>query len=131
MFPASLGVQVVIRFLSAISVFCGVACLGTGVATNALAESRDERRQRNCAHYQEMSTRALDMVGEPNLTPEFLKDSNAFIEAGCLSNKPVCPKTEADFAFADLIIMMSVSANMGSTFTPFRCPVEPGPGGAD
>lgn len=131
MFPLSLGDRAVISFLSAISVFCGVACLGTGVATHALAESRDDRRQRNCAHYQEMSTRALAMVGEPNLTPEFLKDSNAFIEAGCLSNKPVCPKKEADFAFADLIIMMSVSANMGSTFTPFRCPVEPGPGGAD
>ncbi|WP_298983245.1 hypothetical protein [uncultured Roseibium sp.] len=124
MFPLSLGDHVVIRFLSAIPVFCVVACLGTGVATDARAESRDERRQRNCAHYQEMSARALASIGEPNLTPEFLKDSNAFIEAGCLSNKPACPSTEADFAFADLMIMMSVSANMGSTFTPFRCPVE-------
>lgn len=102
-----------------------VLAIGFAVAafpTDASAESRDERRQRNCASYGEMIETALKTVGAGNLTPQFLKDSNAFLEAGCLSNVPACPKTETDFAFADLLIVMTVSANMGSTFTPFRCP---------
>jgi len=109
-----------------IALAIGFAC--AAYPTAAVAESRDDRRQRYCTIYREMTEAASGTVGTGNLTPEFLKESNAFIEAGCHSNVPACPKTEADFAFADLLIIMTVSANMGSTFTPFRCPPVVSPG---
>lgn len=86
-------------------------------------ETWQERRIRRCAYYGELVQVALKNIGSSKLTPAFVAEHGAFIEGGCFADKAVCPRTPAELAFADILTMMTVSANMGSTFTPFRCPV--------
>ncbi|MEM5585713.1 hypothetical protein WNZ15_24860 [Roseibium sp. AS2] len=89
----------------------------------AASETREERRSRNCAYYREMVERALENIDTDALSSGFSHAHDGFVAGGCLVTGAACPKTPADFAFADLLTIMTVSANMGSTFTPFRCPV--------
>jgi len=89
-------------------------------------ETRDEQRARRCAAYRETAGIVLKELAPGELTPGFVRAHDAFLAAGCLSPVPACPKSAADFAFADRLFIFSVSANMGSTFTPFRCPTGPG-----
>ena len=85
-------------------------------------ETWEERRIRRCAYYGELVQIALKNISRSALTPAFFAKHEAFIRGGCFADKAVCPTTPAELAFADLLTMMTVSANMGSTFTPFRCP---------
>ncbi|MEW4458022.1 hypothetical protein FIU93_26160 [Labrenzia sp. THAF35] len=85
-------------------------------------ETREQKRARRCAYYQEIVRVAFENVGRSQMRPGFVAEHDAFIEGGCFAANAVCPKTPAEFAFADILTMMTVSANMGSTFTPFRCP---------
>jgi hypothetical protein len=89
-------------------------------------ETWEERRARRCAYYRELVDVALEKIGRDKLDPDFLAGHEAFIAGGCFAGKAVCPVTPPEFAFADLLTMMTVSANMGSTFTPFRCPQRNG-----
>ncbi|WP_299811912.1 hypothetical protein [uncultured Roseibium sp.] len=98
--------------------------LGAVVSASAAQETRDERRARNCGYYREMVRHALESVDGKALTPGFVEEHDAFIDGGCLATRPACPRSPADFAFADMLLMMTVSANMGSTFSPFWCPVK-------
>lgn len=94
--------------------------------TPALAqETRDQQRARRCAAYHEMVGIVLKGLDPEELTPGFVRAHDMFLDAGCLSPVPACPKSAADYAFADRLFMLTVSANMGSTFTPFRCPATP------
>ena len=90
-------------------------------------ETREQKRAKRCAYYQEIVRVAFENVSRSQMRPGFVAEHDAFIEGGCFAAKAVCPKTPAEFAFADILTMMTVSANMGSTFTPFRCPA----GGAE
>ncbi|MEE4015796.1 hypothetical protein V1T76_27285 [Roseibium sp. FZY0029] len=90
-------------------------------------ETREQKRVRRCAYYQEIVRVAFENVSRSQMRPGFVSEHDAFIAGGCFAGKAVCPKTPAEFAFADILTMMTVSANMGSTFTPFRCPA----GGSD
>ncbi|TYC67220.1 hypothetical protein FMN63_14085 [Stappia sp. BW2] len=91
------------------------------------AETHEQKRARRCAYYQEVVRVAFENVSRSQMRPGFVAEHDAFIAGGCFAGKAVCPKTPAEFAFADILTMMTVSANMGSTFTPFRCPA----GGSD
>ncbi|PVB60821.1 hypothetical protein [Labrenzia sp. 011] len=104
----------------------GGLILGAGISRPASQETRDARRARNCGYYREMVRHAFESIDKKALTPRFAADHEAFIEGGCLAVMPACPASSADFAFADMLLMMTVSANMGSTFTPFWCPVKEG-----
>ncbi|OJJ12043.1 hypothetical protein BKI51_10325 [Alphaproteobacteria bacterium AO1-B] len=86
------------------------------------AETRDERRVRNCTAYKETYSKALTYIDETKLTQEFRAAHDAFLATGCLSNIPACPIFAEDLWLADRLFMMTINANMGSTFTPFRCP---------
>jgi len=97
--------------------------LATVFSAFAAQETRQERRSRNCTHYREMIDRALSNVDLEALSPMFVAEHDAFVAGGCLATKAACPRNPADFAFADMLTIMTVSANMGSTFTPFWCPV--------
>jgi hypothetical protein len=87
-------------------------------------ETREQKRARRCAYYQEIVRVAFENVSRSQMRADFIARHDAFIEGGCFADKAVCPKTPAEFAFADILTMMTVSANMGSTFTPFRCPAD-------
>ncbi|GAB2185081.1 hypothetical protein LAB1_23900 [Roseibium sp. LAB1] len=88
----------------------------------AAEETREQKRARRCAYYQDIVRVAFENVSRSQMRPGFVAEHDAFIAGGCFAGKAVCPKTPAEFAFADILTMMTVSANMGSTFTPFRCP---------
>lgn len=98
--------------------------VAAAVPAFAAPETRDERRTRNCAYYREMVARALSGMENAALSPAFSRQHDLFVAGGCLATKAACPGTAADYAFADLLTILTVSANMGSTFTPFRCPVS-------
>ncbi|POF32307.1 hypothetical protein [Roseibium marinum] len=100
--------------------------LGSAIPVSAAQETRDARRAKNCAYYREMIAHALEGIDGEALSPSFVEEHDAFVAGGCLATRPACPKSPADFAFADLLTMMTVSANMGSTFTPFWCPAARG-----
>ncbi|MHA7773700.1 hypothetical protein [Roseibium sp. M-1] len=87
-------------------------------------ETWEERRVRRCAYYRELVEVAFENIDRAKLGARFLAEHEAFIDGGCFADKAVCPATPAELAFADILTMMTVSANMGSTFTPFRCPTN-------
>lgn len=102
----------------------GAIILGGAISASDALETRDARRARNCDYYREMVRYALESIDGKSLTPGFVEEHDAFIDGGCLASSPACPISPVDFAFADMLLMMTVSANMGSTFTPFWCPVK-------
>lgn len=97
---------------------------GLTLLSQAHSETWEERRIRRCGYYREVVRVAFENVDSAGMRPEFIAGHEAFVAGGCFAGKAVCPKTPAEFAFADILTMMTVSANMGSTFTPFRCPVD-------
>ncbi|MCV0424743.1 MAG: hypothetical protein K5905_04680 [Roseibium sp.] len=92
-----------------------------------MADERAERRKLNCARYQQMVSEAESRVEGQGLSTGLVANNLAFIEAGCLSNVKACPVSASDFEFVNLLTMMTISANMGSTFLPFGCPARSAP----
>jgi hypothetical protein len=76
---------------------------------------------RKCDLYQRAVEDRLDILGTEGLRADFLARNDAFIAGGCLTQGDVCPETEAEIAFANLLTVMTMNEGMASTFVPFGC----------
>jgi hypothetical protein len=74
-----------------------------------------------CARYAQAWSEALKRKGTHGLGTEFLDRHNAFITSGCTAAIEVCPGSAGELAMANILILASYNAGMGSTFTPFVC----------
>lgn len=64
---------------------------------------------------------ALKRKSAQGLGREFVERHDAFIASGCTASIQVCPRSEEELAMANILVIASYNAGMGSTFTPFAC----------
>ena len=74
-----------------------------------------------CARYSAAWAGALDRQGTAGLGAEFLARHAAFLASGCTAPADVCPRSEEEFALANIMIVRAMNAGAASTFPPFAC----------
>ena len=91
----------------------------------ARGETREKPRswsEEKCVRYAKDWREALARSGREGLTPAFIERHDAFVTGGCRAPGEVCPRSEKDFALANLLTIRAMNAGMASTFLPFACP---------
>src|SRR5215212_2790609 len=74
-----------------------------------------------CVRYAKAWSEALRRKGAQGLGWEFLETHDAFVASGCTAPTAVCPRSTEELEIANVMVMASFNAEMGSTFTPFSC----------
>ena len=77
--------------------------------------------ERKCQLYADATAAALSWTDPAGLSEEFLGHHAAFLASGCMRPHDVCPRSPEEVALADLLLTMSMSEGMASTFVPFAC----------
>lgn len=75
-----------------------------------------------CVLYSEAWDWVLKTQDLSGISSGFLTDHQRFITAGCDHSIEICPMSEAEYALADLLTILSMNEGMASTFVPFACP---------
>ncbi len=78
-------------------------------------------KQQKCVLYERAVGDAFDILGHDGFTQGFLDANGAFIESGCVTQGAVCPATDIEYDFANLLTIMTMNEGMASTFVPFGC----------
>ncbi|WP_439526976.1 hypothetical protein [Roseovarius mucosus] len=103
----------------------GLALLAVMLSLAPIAKAQeapiDAWTLRKCALYAQATEDALAALGPEGLSPQFLEENRAFIASGCVGHVRICAQTAQDYAFADLLTMMTMNEGMASTFVPFGC----------
>jgi hypothetical protein len=97
------------------------AAIGSAISLAGARDGRPSWPEEKCARYAKAWTEALKRRGAEGLGREFLARHDAFIASGCTASIEVCPRSEQELAMANILVMASYNAGMGSTFTPFAC----------
>jgi hypothetical protein len=104
--------------IAAFLTFMAASGLAPVLAQNAQGQSWSEVK---CARYTKSWTEALAKRGKQGLSREFLETHEAFLASGCTSPIDVCPRSEAELDFANVMVILAMNAGTASTFPPFRC----------
>jgi hypothetical protein len=56
------------------------------------------------------------------LSPYFVAGNEAFVRAGCVHLRKVCPASAKDRALVDALSIRVINEGMSPTFLPFACP---------
>ncbi|MFK7940564.1 MAG: hypothetical protein AB8B82_14380 [Roseovarius sp.] len=75
-----------------------------------------------CALYGDIFRDALTFQGHDGLSNAFLSNNQRFIDGGCQGDRSLCPISDQELKFADLLTVMTMNEGMASTFVPFGCP---------
>ena len=102
-----------------------LACLVTAWAVlgGLPAQSQDSSpswSEVKCARYKQAWAEVLARRGK-GLGREFVDRHEAFLASGCTSPIDVCPRSEAELDFANVMVILAMNAGTASTFPPFRC----------
>lgn len=81
----------------------------------------DSWTEEKCVLYKHIFSDALTLQGHEGLSNDFLSTNQRFIDKGCKGERTLCPHSEAELAFADLLTVMTMNEGMASTFVPFGC----------
>lgn len=111
--------SVLLYRLSAMALMLAATALPGDAQTSTKAEQ--SWQEQKCVLYQRAVTDALRFLDTKGIRPEFLARNDAFIAKGCLSRGDVCPQTEAELEFANLLTLMTMNEGMASSFVPFGC----------
>ncbi len=82
----------------------------------------DDWTRQKCELYAHIFRDALGLQGHEGLSSDFLSNNQKFIDAGCTGERRLCPISEEELAFADILTLMTMNEGMASTFVPFGCP---------
>lgn len=52
----------------------------------------------------------------------FVAAHQTFLDSGCRSRAPICPRGPAETHLADAMTIAAMNAGAASSFLPFRCP---------
>ncbi|WP_188908731.1 hypothetical protein [Salinarimonas ramus] len=81
----------------------------------------DAWSREKCARYATAWEEATTRMGREGLSAEFVTRHDAFVASGCLADADVCPRSEAELAMANVLVILAMNAGMASTFPPFAC----------
>lgn len=74
-----------------------------------------------CRRYAAAWSEAKERIGVADLGEDFVSRHEAFLASDCNGPHDVCPRTAAELAMADVMIIAAMNAGMASTFPPFGC----------
>jgi hypothetical protein len=74
-----------------------------------------------CARYKQAWSDAIAHRGTDGLSREFIERHDAFTASGCTSQGDVCPRSEEELNFANMMVIAAMNAGTASTFPPFAC----------
>lgn len=77
--------------------------------------------ENKCALYRSADDDARSILGAAGMRPGFLEKNEQFIAGGCQDRGNVCPQSEKEIEFANLLTIMTMNEGMASTFVPFGC----------
>jgi hypothetical protein len=89
--------------------------------TGALAQGRRLSASEKCEIYR-VAWGSVSASSKSPLSESFVQANTEFLKGGCVEYAAVCPRTEADFAAANRLTVLTMNKGMASTFVPFRCP---------
>lgn len=81
----------------------------------------DNWANQKCSLYRRAVNDAISILGPNGLRSNFLEQNERFIEDGCQEQGSVCPQSEKEIDFANLLTIMTMNEGMASTFVPFGC----------
>lgn len=96
----------------------------TAPETNAADETDavgPTRADVKCQRYRAIWADLLARRGRAGLGAEFLGRHEAFLASGCEARPDVCPRSEAELAVANALVIAAMNAGAPSTFLPFAC----------
>ncbi len=105
------------------AITCLLRLVAIVMATPVAAQSLEglSWAEQKCVLYRSAVADALQIQGHDGLRATFLAQNDAFIAGGCVDQGHVCPATDQEGAFADLLTVMTMNEGMASTFVPFGC----------
>ncbi|WP_372422936.1 hypothetical protein [Salinarimonas chemoclinalis] len=81
----------------------------------------DAWTREKCVRYAASWEEATRRMGTEGLSAEFVARHDAFIASGCTAPADVCPRSEAELAMANVMVILAMNAGTASTFPPFAC----------
>jgi len=93
-------------------------------AAQAAAPSAREGRswpEEKCARYGRAWTELMARRGGEGLGRAFIERHDAFLASGCATRPDVCPRSQAELAAANVLVIAAMNAGLPSTFLPFSC----------
>ncbi|WP_029031197.1 hypothetical protein [Salinarimonas rosea] len=107
------------RRTAAIAVLAA-ACLVAGTDRPARAQDDDWTREK-CRRYTAAWAEATRRLGTEGISAQFVARHDAFLASGCTAPADVCPRSEAELALANVMVILAMNAGTASTFPPFAC----------
>lgn len=95
--------------------------VGLGPGVPGVAAADGDWTARKCVLYEAAFADAVAILGKTGLRPAFLRQNDAFIASGCVTQGGVCAETPEEIALADMLTVMTMNEGMASTFVPFGC----------
>jgi hypothetical protein len=77
--------------------------------------------EEKCFRYRQAWNDLLARRGTDRLSQDFIDQNTAFIDGGCTAKADVCPSTERDLEFANILTIRAMNAGTASSFPPFVC----------
>jgi hypothetical protein len=78
-------------------------------------------RAEKCARYGKVTAEALARLTTRGMSEAFLQGHAAFIASECTAPAKVCPRSEAELRFANILVLAGMNSGLSSTFMPFGC----------
>jgi len=98
----------------------GAALLASTVAFAPDARADDWTREK-CVRYTAAWHEAIERLGTSGISEDFIIRHDAFIASGCTAAADVCPRSDAELALANVMVILAMNAGTASTFPPFAC----------
>ncbi|MGJ3265109.1 MAG: hypothetical protein ACFE0R_17945 [Salinarimonas sp.] len=105
---------------TAVIAVLAAACLVAGTDRPARAQGDDWTREK-CTRYTAAWAEATRRLGTEGISAEFVARHDAFLASGCTAPADVCPRSEAELALANVMVILAMNAGTASTFPPFAC----------
>jgi hypothetical protein len=77
--------------------------------------------EEKCYRYGQAWADLLARRGRAGLSQDFIDQHSAFVDGGCTAKADVCPSTERDLEFANILTIRAMNAGTASSFLPFAC----------
>jgi hypothetical protein len=77
--------------------------------------------EEKCARYKKAWSDLVTRRGTDGLGRDFLARHEAFLASGCTARGDVCPRSEAELAVANVLVIAAMNAGTGGSFLPFAC----------
>lgn len=92
-----------------------------GFAQTQGGETQRTWPEEKCFRYGKAWNDVLQRWGTKGVSSEFLSSHNAFIEGGCSERANVCPRSDRELEFANILSIAAINAGITGSFLPFAC----------